>query len=260
MAASGQLTGAAVLVAAGAGERLGADVPKAFVMVGGVTLLEHAAARFRSGTRLLQRCDQDSGADVVGPLQESASVGLEPAIVVAPADHLDVAARLTGLRVVAGGVTRQESVAAGLAAVPPDADLVLVHDVARAFVPPAVIDAVLTALAAGADAVVPVLPVTDTIRRVDPTGALDGVVDRSTLVAIQTPQGFRREVLVAAHDRGRGAVATDDAALVEALGVRVVAVPGAEENFKITTPADLARAEALIRLRSDPVESHRGAN
>ncbi len=124
----------------------------------------------------------------------------------------------------------------------------LVHDVARPFVPAHVIDAVLDALEAGADAVVPVVGIHDTVRRIDATGALDGLVDRSRLAAIQTPQAFRRAVLVRAHRDGVHLDVTDDAALVEALGLRVVAAPGADESFKITTPADLARAEAVARL------------
>jgi len=121
-----------------------------------------------------------------------------------------------------------------------------VHDVARPFVPGRVIDAVLAALRAGAGAVVPVVPIIDTVRRVAPDGTLAGVVDRSTLRAVQTPQGFRCDVLIAAHHQAGGDPATDDASLVEALGREVVAVPGADEAFKITTAADLARAESVL--------------
>lgn len=222
MAAHGQSTVAAILVAAGSGTRLGAEVPKAFVTVGGRSLLSHAVERFAGHP-------------------EVTSV-----VVVAPAERLAEAAALTGRPVVAGGAVRQESVAAGLAADgAAEAEYVLVHDVARPFVPAAVIGAVVAALRAGADAVVPVVPIHDTVRRVDANGALAGVVDRSTLVAVQTPQGFRRSVLVEAHRRGAELAATDDAGLVEAIGGRVVSVPGADESFKITTPLDLARAEAL---------------
>jgi 2-C-methyl-D-erythritol 4-phosphate cytidylyltransferase len=228
MAANGRSTVAAILVAAGSGERLGADVPKAFVLVDGTSLLGHAFVRF----------DAHPAIDVV--------------VVVAPASHVDEASRLTGATVVAGGDTRQASVAAGLDALPLGIELVLVHDVARPFVPDSVIDAVVTALRDGADAVVPVVPIHDTVRRVDPDGTLAEVVDRSTLAAVQTPQGFRRDVLVAAHQQGAGLSATDDAALIDALGRRVVAVPGADEAFKITTPLDLARAETVAHLRSSP--------
>jgi 2-C-methyl-D-erythritol 4-phosphate cytidylyltransferase len=221
MAANSPSTVAAILVAAGSGERLGAGVPKAYVQVAGQTLLQHAFAVFSAHPR----------------------VG-EVIVVVPPGD--------TGWyisTVVFGGATRQESVAAGLRRVSADVDFVLVHDVARPFVPPTVIDAVIAALEGGAEAVVPVVPIHDTVRRVGPDGALAETVDRSTLVAVQTPQGFARHVLAAAHELP-GQQATDDAGLVEALGLRVVAVPGAEDGFKITTPLDLARAETVARLRS----------
>jgi 2-C-methyl-D-erythritol 4-phosphate cytidylyltransferase len=222
MAAHGQLTCAAILVAAGSGERLGAAVPKSFVEIAGATLLEHAARRFAAHP-------------AVGAI-----------VVVAPTAQLAEAGRLTGAEVVAGGATRQASVAAGLAAVSADTEFVLVHDVARPLVPSIVIDAVLAALRAGADAVVPVVPIVDTVRSISPDGTLAGVVDRSTLRAVQTPQGFRRAVLVAAHQQAADVSATDDASLVEALGHDVVAVPGADEAFKITTAADLARAELVL--------------
>jgi 2-C-methyl-D-erythritol 4-phosphate cytidylyltransferase len=211
---------AAILVAAGAGQRLGADVPKAFCTVQGRTLLSYAHARF------------------------AAHPAVGSVIVVAPSDRLEHAKALTGAVVVAGGATRQDSVAAGLAALPPDVDAVLVHDVARAFVPAEVIDRVVAALRDGADAVIPTRPVTDTIKRVDARGRVVETVERSTLVAVQTPQGFRRDVLVAAHAAGPIGV-TDDAGLVEALGGTVVAVDGADEAFKITRPWDLLLAEAV---------------
>jgi 2-C-methyl-D-erythritol 4-phosphate cytidylyltransferase len=222
MAAHSQLTVAAILVAAGSGERLGADVPKAFVQLGGATVLEQATRRFAAH-----------------PL-------VDRIVVVVPASHLDEAGRLISAIVVAGGATRQASVASGLAAIGADVDYVLVHDVARPLVPDRVIDAVLGALRAGADAVVPVVPIADTVRSVTPDGTLAGVVDRSTLRAVQTPQGFRREVLTAAHQQAGSIPTTDDASLVEALGREVVAVPGADEAFKITTAADLVRAELVL--------------
>jgi 2-C-methyl-D-erythritol 4-phosphate cytidylyltransferase len=212
---------AAILVAAGSGQRLGAEVPKAFCRVRGRTLLEYAHARFAEH-----------------PL-------LDDVIVVAPADRLDEAKALTGAVAVAGGATRQASVAAGLAALDADVDAVLVHDVARAFVPAAVIDRVVAAVAGGADAVIPVRAVTDTIKRVDDARRVVDTVDRSTLVAVQTPQGFRRDVLVAAHAAAASDAATDDAGLVESYGGTVVVVDGADESFKITHPWDLVVAEAV---------------
>jgi 2-C-methyl-D-erythritol 4-phosphate cytidylyltransferase len=222
MAANGLRTVAVILVAAGAGERLGADVPKAFVHVAGRTLLEHAAARFVTHPRVR---------DVV---------------VVVPAAFTTEAARhVPAATVAVGGASRQESVARGLGHLRPDVDLVLVHDVARAFVPAEVIDRVLSALET-ADGAVPVVPVTDTIRACDPqTGELGDLVDRTRLRAMQTPQGFRRATLVEAHELGRGLQVTDDVALVEALGRPVVAVLGDERAFKITVPLDLVLAEVL---------------
>jgi 2-C-methyl-D-erythritol 4-phosphate cytidylyltransferase len=209
------MTVAAVLVAGGSGARLGADVPKAFVRVGGSTLIEHASRRF---------------------VRHVAHT-----VLVVPAGW---ESEVSGSVVVTGGATRQESVDAGLRAVPDHVEFVLVHDVARPFVPDAVINRVLAALRDGADAVIPGLPVTDTIKQIDSSGAVVATVDRSALVAVQTPQGFRRAVLIDAHARG-GDGATDDAALVEALGGRVVVVPGAPEAFKITNRWDLLLAEAV---------------
>ena len=214
-------TVAAILVAAGSGQRLGADVPKAFCRVRNRTLLEYAYVRFAEHPAIRE------------------------VIVVAPADRLDEAKALTGAVVVAGGATRQASVAAGLAVVDAEVDTVLVHDVARAFVPAAVIDRVVAALDAGADAVIPVRAVTDTIKRVDSERRVVDTVDRSTLVAVQTPQGFRRDVLAAAHAAAATDAATDDAGLIEAYGGTVEVVEGADESFKITHPWDLVVAEAV---------------
>jgi 2-C-methyl-D-erythritol 4-phosphate cytidylyltransferase len=215
------MTVAAVLVAAGSGSRLGADVPKAFVRVGGRTLLEIAAQRFRDDPRV------------------------RDCIVVAPDNWVDEAAVASGCPAVRGGATRQLSVDAGLRALEPDIDTVLVHDVARPFVPSDVIDRVLAAIEGGADAAVPGLPVTDTIKRVGDNQVVLDTVDRSTLVAVQTPQGFRLAALVAAHEAAPDEHATDDAALVEAMGGHVVVVAGDRDAFKITTPDDLLLAEAV---------------
>ena len=145
-----------------------------------------------------------------------------------------------------GGDTRQHSVAAALAAVPSTFDIVLVHDAARALVPPALVGRVAAAVRDGHDAVIPVLPIADTVKQVDESGHVIGTVDRSVLRAVQTPQGFRRAVLEAAHRAAVDAL-TDDAGLVEKLGVRVFCVPGDEAAMKITRPADLAVAEILLQ-------------
>lgn len=141
-------------------------------------------------------------------------------------------------QVVAGGSTRSASVRAGLAAVPADADVIVVHDAARPVPVPEVWNRVLTAVAAGADAAVPGVPVTDTLRAVG-----GGTVDRAQLISVQTPQAFRAAALRDAH--ADGAEATDDASLVEDNGGRVVVVDGDPANIKITNRVDLALAELL---------------
>jgi 2-C-methyl-D-erythritol 4-phosphate cytidylyltransferase len=231
MAAGDRSIVAAILVAAGSGSRLGGNVPKAFVEVGGRSLLAHAVSGFVAHPRIR---------DVV---------------VAAPAQLVNAAAACAPeARVVAGGRTRQESVACALAALAADVDVVLVHDAARALVPVELIDRVLDGLRAPDVAgVVPALPVTDTIRRADPqTGELGEVVDRSQLLAMQTPQGFIRSVLVRAHAAATGSDATDDAALVQAAGGTIVSVAGDQRAFKITVPLDLELAETLLtRGRTD---------
>lgn len=224
MAVHGQLTVAAILVAAGSGERLGAAVPKAFVTIAGRTLLEHAAATFLDSPRV------------------------RDVIVVAPPGMVQQARTLVAeATTVAGGQTRQQSVSHGLSALADDIDVVLVHDVARAFAPPDLIVRVIDGLAVhGAKAAVPVMPLTDTIRRADPaTGDLHETVDRSALTAVQTPQAFWRADLVAAHEHA-SPDATDDASLIETQGGRVVGVRGDTRAFKVTVPFDLIVAEALL--------------
>ena len=150
--------------------------------------------------------------------------------------------------VVAGGDTRSASVRAGLAAVPLDARVVLVHDAARPLASAALFQAVLAAVLAGADAAVPAVPVTDTLRRVVPAGPGGGAVDRTELVAVQTPQGFPAEALRRAHEGEPDA--TDDAGLVESAGGRVVLVAGETANLKLTGPDDIAVLGALLARRA----------
>ena len=144
--------------------------------------------------------------------------------------------------VAAGAATRSGSVRAGLAVVPPGAEIVVVHDGARPLADAALFGAVVDVVRAGADAALPGVPVHDTLRAAD-----GGAVDRDGLVAVQTPQAFRAAALRAAH--GGGSEATDDASLVEAAGGMVVVVDGSPANVKITRPADLVVAEALLRAR-----------
>jgi 2-C-methyl-D-erythritol 4-phosphate cytidylyltransferase len=151
--------------------------------------------------------------------------------------------------VVPGGATRSESVRAGLRAVPDAAQVVVIQDAARPLATPALFHAVIAAVRAGADGAVPGIPVADTLKRVDGE-RVAGTVDRAQLVAVQTPQAFRAPVLRAAHASGDDA--TDDAALVEVVGGRVMVVPGDPRNLKITDPADLVIAAALLQLKAQP--------
>ena len=169
-------------------------------------------------------------------------------IVVAPASHLREAgaiasrsARPDDVDVVRGGVERTDSVAAGLAALRAEDGIVLVHDAARALAPSSLFSRLVHEVRSGHPAVVPGVPVTDTVKVVDGSGRVTGTPDRATLRAIQTPQAFLREVLVHAHSSGEQA--TDDAALVERIGGHVRVVDGDPLAFKITTPDDLAVAE-----------------
>jgi 2-C-methyl-D-erythritol 4-phosphate cytidylyltransferase len=153
--------------------------------------------------------------------------------------------------VVVGGATRAASVRCGLAAVPAQADVIVVHDAARPLASPALFAAVVETVAgAEADGAVPGLPPSDTIKTVDAAGHVITTLDRTTLVAVQTPQAFRADVLRRAHDDPAATgVATDDAMLVEALGGVVRVVPGEPGNLKITAPEDLATAERLLAER-----------
>ena len=227
---------AALVAAAGLGTRLGPGTPKALRELGGASLLEHAVSR----------------------LAQAPSIGL--IVVAAPAEHVDsLRARLIAdvtVEVVAGGATRQASVAAALASVPSSYAYVVVHDAARAFAPPELVERIADALRAGHAAVIPVLDVVDTVKQVDETGHVVATLDRSVLRSVQTPQGFHRDVLVAGHARADIADVTDDAGLAERIGVPVYCVPGAESALKITRPADLDRAELLLRNAATPAEQN----
>lgn len=219
------MTVAAVVLAAGRGERMGGELPKALLLLAGEPLIVHAVRGLRA-------------APSVGQL-----------VVAAPPERVEQFQGLLqpyDVLVVAGGAQRQDSVRLALAALNPDVDLVLVHDAARALTPVAVIQAVVGALRAGAEAVIPVLPIADTVKRVAGDGVVD-TLDRVDLRAVQTPQGFTRQLLVQAH--AQPGAATDDAALVEQLGRTVVTVAGSDESFKLTRPFDLLVAEAVLRAR-----------
>jgi 2-C-methyl-D-erythritol 4-phosphate cytidylyltransferase len=178
-------------------------------------------------------------------------------VLVAARDVAAVAVRLadTGVdperwSVVLGGADRGSSVASALAEGLrrfPEAHTVLVHDAARPLTPPALVAALVAAVAGGHDAVVPVLPLADTVKEVDPAGVVLGTADRSMLRAVQTPQAFRAALLWRAYaEAAKGAPATDDAGLVERLGEPVHTLPGDPLAFKITTPWDLRIAELLV--------------
>lgn len=218
----------AVLVpAAGAGLRLGPGGPKALRLLAGEPLLVHAIRRV------------------------AASASVRQIVVAAPAADVSAVrsllAPIAPVTVVAGGAERQESVAIALAQVSPEIDIVLVHDAARSLTPPALIESVAAAVRAGAPAVIPVLPVVDTIKEVGPSEIVVGTVDRSALRSVQTPQGFRHTVLAAAHAAATDPL-TDDAGLVEKAGLPVTCIPGSELALKITRPLDLVLAEALLHL------------
>lgn len=204
----------AIVVAAGGGARFGAA--KQFARLGDVSILDRAVGVARDA------CD---GVVVVLPAQSDW---------VAPA----------GVRTAVGGATRSASVRAGLACVPDDVDVIAVHDAARPLASRALFERVVAAVRAGADAAVPGLPVTDTVKRVLDNRVVE-TVPRDDLVVVQTPQAFRRAALEAAH-AGAG-VGTDDAALVEASGGAVVVVEGESRNLKVTLADDLQLAEALLR-------------
>ncbi|HUW01966.1 MAG TPA: 2-C-methyl-D-erythritol 4-phosphate cytidylyltransferase [Acidimicrobiales bacterium] len=199
-----------IVVAAGSGTRFGG--PKQYGPLAGRRVIDHALAAARSvsdGVVLVVASDRaghaEPGADVV----------------------------------VAGGRTRSDSTRAGLEAVPDDAAYVLVHDGARPLADTHLFGRVVAALAAGADAAIPVVDLVDSIRRRD-----GGSIDRAGVVAVQTPQGFRADILRRAH--ASAGEATDDATLVEAIGGKVVLVDGDPDNLKLTRPVDLAVAEALL--------------
>ena len=220
--------------AAGVGVRLGAGRPKALRELAGEPVLVHAV-------RGLRACPS------VGPI-----------VVAAPVADVDaVRDQLASydVLVVAGGAERQDSVRAALAALPAEVDLVLVHDAARCLTPVEVVERVVAALRSGAPAVVPVLPVADTVKQVADDRVVR-TVDRAALVSAQTPQGFLRAVLEQAHADGAAGL-TDDAGLVEAMGAPVVTVPGADEAFKVTRPLDLLLAEALLAMTA-PVQARHG--
>jgi 2-C-methyl-D-erythritol 4-phosphate cytidylyltransferase/2-C-methyl-D-erythritol 2,4-cyclodiphosphate synthase len=211
---------AAIIAAAGSGERLGADRPKAFVQIAGRTLLEHAYI--------------------------SLSSVVDEIVIAAPAGWEAEVRKIVGesSKVVLGGATRSASISNALEAISPDINLVLVHDAARALASSALARRVLDALVAGEVAVIPAVPVSDTIKSITREDYVSLTPDRTFLRAVQTPQGFTRSILMRAHARGEEA--TDDAALVEGLGEQVKVIDGEARAMKITTAQDLTTAHHFL--------------
>lgn len=231
MVESGQV--AVIVPAAGRGERLGPGAPKALRDLDGSPMLLHAVRAL------------------------AAARSVDSIVVAAPPEDVEAVRALLGhfdgvhVAVVAGGETRQESVARALIGLGPDIEVVLVHDAARPLVPVEVVEAVVAAVRGGAEAVVPGLPLADTVKQVDSDARVIGTPDRASLRAVQTPQGFSRETLRRAHagvDPDAPSL-TDDAGLVERMGIDVVVIPGHEEAFKVTRPIDLVLAEAVLAKR-----------
>jgi 2-C-methyl-D-erythritol 4-phosphate cytidylyltransferase len=231
---TGPVRVAAVVPAAGRGERLGPGLPKALRELAGVPMLVHAVRALSQARRvsLVVVAAPPDGVSEVQALLDAHLVGPSAAEVV----------------VVVGGETRQDSVRLALEALPADVSVVLVHDAARPLVPSELVDAVAAAVCSGAPAVVPCLPLADTVKRADPAGRVVETLQRHELRAIQTPQGFERDLLVRAHAAAAESL-TDDAGLVEQLGVQVLLVAGHDEAFKVTRPLDLILAEAVLARR-----------
>ena len=214
-------TSAAIIAGAGMGHRLGADIPKALIQIDGVTLIERAFA-------------------ALSPV-------VDEIVITAPAGYEDQFRAIVGdsATVITGGVLRSDSVNVALKSLSPSTKYVLVHDAARALATSELAERVLHGLTSGESAVIPALSVVDTIKEVDRDGYVRSTPDRSILRAVQTPQGFSVEVLKRAHEASEDA--TDDAALVEALGVKVKTIPGEARAMKITNPEDIAIAVTLVR-------------
>ena len=211
---------AAIIAGAGMGHRLGAEIPKALIQIQGITLLERAFI--------------------------SLSKVVDEIIITAPEGYEEQFKAIVGqsAEVITGGVLRSDSIRVALKALSPSVESVLIHDAARALASSALATRVLSDVQSGQSAVIPVLKVIDTIKEIDRDGFVRATPDRSSLVAAQTPQGFNRQVLERAHSASDDA--TDDAALVEAIGVKVKTIEGEASAFKITTKEDIGQALLLL--------------
>ena len=211
---------AAIIAGAGLGNRLGAKLPKALLQIEGISLVERAFT--------------------------SLSKVVDEIVITAPDGYADEFRKIVGdsAKVITGGVLRSDSVKLAVAALSPSVEYVLVHDAARGLATSELATRVLTELRSGASAVIPALPVVDTIKEVDEAGFVRTTPDRNSLRAVQTPQGFALSVLKRAHEASEDA--TDDAALVEALGIKVKTIPGEALAMKVTNPEDVALAISLL--------------
>ncbi|MBN9613505.1 MAG: 2-C-methyl-D-erythritol 4-phosphate cytidylyltransferase [Actinobacteria bacterium] len=237
-----------VIVAAGTGERLGADRPKAFVELGGRTLLEHAV-------RTVVSLDRPGQLVLVVP-ESHAAEALEIAEATAPADGT------WQVSVVGGGRERHESVRKGLDALFGTIETVLVHDAARPLTPASVFERVADEVVRTGDGVIPAMPVVDTLKRVDASGTVRSTADRRILVAVQTPQGFPVEALAAAHESAQALeesaspsndAPTDDAEVMQRFGGTVRTIPGDARSHKLTTPEDLLMLQGLLFAAAEPL-------
>jgi 2-C-methyl-D-erythritol 4-phosphate cytidylyltransferase / 2-C-methyl-D-erythritol 2,4-cyclodiphosphate synthase len=216
---------AAIIAAAGSGERFGATLPKALISLGNRTLIEHAVAAL---------------APVASEIVICVPAGYEKQIQDLVGDDITV---------VVGGTTRSDSVRAGIAALSGKSKYVLVHDAARALASTELAQRVLTSLEKGEVAVIPGLELIDTVKSIDASGHVIATPERASLRRVQTPQGFEFAILKKAHESA--AEATDDGALVEALGHTVLIIKGEERAIKVTTPADLATALSILGTSSE---------
>ncbi|HYM36781.1 MAG TPA: 2-C-methyl-D-erythritol 4-phosphate cytidylyltransferase [Nitrospiraceae bacterium] len=225
----------AVVPAAGRGHRMGSNTPKQFLTLGGLPLLVHSL-------RVLESSDAISAVVLAAPQAELDYCRRD---IVAQYGFKKVR------QVVAGGAERQDSVRLGLAAVSPDAEIVLIHDAVRPFLTGSMIALVVEAAAKHGAAIV-AIPMRDTVKRTGPDGLIEETVDRRPLWLAQTPQAFHRALIEEAHARAlqNGFRATDDAQLVECMGRRVAIVEGSTDNIKITRPEDLAMGESILASRA----------
>ena len=211
------------------------------MLVGAVVVAAGHGARFGGPKQLQPLGDRR----IVDHAVDVARATCDTVVLVVPTD---ATWSVEHVHAVTGGATRSASVRAGIAALPPETDIVVVHDAARPLADAAMFERVIAAVRAGADGAVPGVGIADTVKRVDPTGVVTGTIPRDELVAVQTPQAFRADRLRAAH--AGAPEGSDDAAVVERAGGRVVVVAGAVDNFKITEPGDLERAAEVLARRA----------